>query len=310
MFPGLLVWGTFSIAFTLTFIKPLWLVVFILIFDLLWLYRVIYFNIFVLISWRRYKKVEKKDWQALLPSLPGAKNIYHLIFLPTYKESYEIVRSTLRALKENHFPNERLMIVLGGEESDKDTFEKVSRRAEQEFGSIFKYFGITLHPKGLSDEIPGKGSNLNWMGHETEKMLKEYFPEIPDEDIVVSAFDIDTVAHPSYFSYLTYLYCTVPNPTRSSYQPIALFSNNIWTASAPVCRTASTIGPESDTPPNWLTPAWIPATNRSSGEASSIPQAVEYPSRDGTTPCGKPLRQIAPQSFVTPQSDRMMPVKP
>ncbi|MBI2473031.1 glycosyltransferase family 2 protein [Candidatus Uhrbacteria bacterium] len=234
MFPGLLVWGTFSIAFILTFIKPLWLVVFILIFDLLWLYRVIYFNIFVLISWRRYKNVQKKDWQALLPSIPAAKHIYHLIFLPTYKEGYEIIRSTLCALKDNHFPNERLMIVLGGEEADKEAFEKVSRRAEQEFGLTFKYFGITLHPKGLSGEIPGKGSNLNWMGHEMEKTLTHEFPEIPDENIVVSAFDIDTVAHPSYFSYLTYLYCTVPNPTRSSYQPIALFSNNIWTASAPV----------------------------------------------------------------------------
>jgi hypothetical protein len=57
---------------------------------------------------------------------------------------------------------------------------------------------------------------------------------VKDDDIVVSAFDIDTIAHPHYFAYLTYLYCTVENPTRSSYQPIALFSNNIWTANAPV----------------------------------------------------------------------------
>ena len=180
MLPGLLVWGTFFVALILTFIKPLWLIVFILVFDLLWLYRVLYFNIFVFISWRRYKKVEKKNLQALFASTPGSEKIYHLIFLPTYRETYEIIRSTLRSLKENTFPNERLMIVLGGEEADTEAFEKIGRRAEQEFGSVFKYFAITIHPKGLPDEIPGKGSNLNWMGHKIEKMLKEQFPEILD----------------------------------------------------------------------------------------------------------------------------------
>ena len=98
----------------------------------------------------------------------------------------------------------------------------------------FGYFTATLHPKGLPGEIPGKGSNLHWMGEELEKRLQERFPDVADEDIVVSAFDIDTIAHPQYFSYLTYLYATVENPTRSSYQPIAMFSNNIWSANAPV----------------------------------------------------------------------------
>ena len=72
------------------------------------------------------------------------------------------------------------------------------------------------------------------MGHRTEEMLKSEFPNLKDEDLIVSAFDVDTIAHSQYFSYLTYLYSTVENPTRCSYQPIALFSNNIWTSSAPV----------------------------------------------------------------------------
>ena len=86
----------------------------------------------------------------------------------------------------------------------------------------------------MPNEIQGKGSNLNYMGRQVEKVLQKEFPKIKDEDFIVSAFDVDTIAHSQYFSHLTYLYCTVENPTRSSYQPIALFSNNIWTASAPV----------------------------------------------------------------------------
>ncbi len=234
MFPGLLVWGTFALALLLSFVEPLWVIVFILVFDLLWLYRVVYFNIFVVLSWKRHREVQKVNWQKKLETLSNARNIHHLVFLPTYKEDYSIIRETLRSLKENSFPNHRILVVLGGEEGDKEAFGKHVHRAQKEFGSVFKALIVTLHPKGLPQEIPGKGSNLNWMGHEVENILHEKYPKISDEDIVVSSFDIDTIAHPQYFSYLTYLYCTVENPTRSSYQPIALFSNNIWNASAPV----------------------------------------------------------------------------
>jgi hypothetical protein len=234
MFPGLLVWGTFALALVLSFVQPLWVIVFIIVFDLLWLFRVLYFNVFVMISWHRYRKTREIDWEENVKEIPGADRIRHLVLLPTYKESYDIIRSTLRSLQENRTPNDRFFVVLGGESGDEEMFAKITHRAQQEFGNVFAYFGTTLHPKGLPDEIPGKGSNLNWMGHQLEGRLKELFPEIADEDIVVSAFDIDTVAHPQYFSYLTYLYCTVENPTRSSYQPIAMFSNNIWSANAPV----------------------------------------------------------------------------
>jgi hypothetical protein len=234
MFPGLLVWGTFLIALTLTFVKPLWIIVFIIVFDLLWLFRVLYFNIFTLVSWVRLRKTRAMDWSAKLQGLSGANEMHHMVMLPTYKENYDIIRATLRSLKENTFPTDRMIVVLGGEEGDKVAFEKIARRAQQEFGKTFLRLEMTLHPKGLPDEITGKGSNLNWMGNHMLKVMQEQFPDVSDDKVIVSAFDVDTIADRQYFSYLTYLYCTVENPTRSSYQPIALFSNNIWTASAPV----------------------------------------------------------------------------
>ncbi len=234
MFPGLLVWGTFALALILSFVQPLWVIIFIILFDLLWLFRVVYFNIFLIISWRIYRKTVQVDWQRRVEELEKAKDLYHLIFLPTYKEGLEIVRTTIHSLQENSYPNDRMMIVLGGEQGDHEHFAEVSQAIQQEFGSVFKALIITEHPRGLEGEIPGKGSNMNWMGCEVEKFLLKTFPKIKEEDLIVSAFDVDTIAHTQYFSYLTYLYCTVENPTRSSYQPIALFSNNIWSASAPV----------------------------------------------------------------------------
>ncbi|MBM5789587.1 glycosyltransferase family 2 protein [Candidatus Parcubacteria bacterium] len=234
MFPGLLVWGTFSLAMILSFVQPLWVIVFIIVFDLLWLFRVLYFNVFILIAWFRYRQTLRVDWQKKLDQTVCAYRVYHMIFLPTFQEEYPIIRATLQSLKENTYQNDRMVIVLCGEEADAQRFARVCAQAQGEFGEVFMGLYTTLHPKGLKGEIPGKGSNLNWAGHEMVRRLQADFPEISDRQVVVSAFDVDTIAHPQYFSYLTYLYCTSKDPERSSYQPVALFSNNIWTASAPV----------------------------------------------------------------------------
>ena len=166
--------------------------------------------------------------------MPGADRVRHLIFLPTYKEDWDIVRDTLSSLAAAKFPSKRMFIVLAGEGRDAERFHKVAERAEREFGKVFGHIFVTEHPAGLPDEIPGKGSNLNWAGNAVAKLLADAEPDLADEDVVVSAFDVDTIAHPQYFAHLAYLYATAPNPTRTSFQPVALFSNNIWSSPAPV----------------------------------------------------------------------------
>jgi len=197
MFPGILVWGTFVCALFFSFYKPLWVIVFIIIFDLLWLFRVIYFNLFVVIAWVTYRKTLRVNWQKKMESIPETEKIYHIVFLPTYKESFEIIQTTLGSLQENTFPCDRMIVVLGGEEKDREHFEQISKRVLQEFNSVFCKIIITIHPKGLLDEISGKGSNLNWMGHKVEEILQKDFSHIPDECFVVSAFDVDTIEIPS-----------------------------------------------------------------------------------------------------------------
>ncbi len=101
-----------------------------------------------------------------------------------------------------------------------------------EFEHLFLKLITTVHPKNLPEEIPGKGSNLNYAGHSV-------LPEIlamglsPDTTIT-SSFDIDTIIHDQYFSCLTYLYLKETHPTRCSYQPIPLYNNNLWESPAAV----------------------------------------------------------------------------
>jgi hypothetical protein len=234
MLPGLLVWGTFAIAILLSFFAPLWAIILIILFDTLWLFRVVYYVFHILVAWWEVRKTSRIDWMARVRGLPSSSKIRHLVFLPTYKEGVEILRATLTSLSHQSFPADRLVIVLAGEERDREPFEEHVRLLKKEFDHVFCAIFSTVHPKDLPGEIPGKGSNLHWSGGEVAREIRIQFPNWRDEDMIVTAFDVDTIAHPQYFAYLTYIYATTPNPTRSSYQPITLLCNNIWSAPAPV----------------------------------------------------------------------------
>ncbi len=224
--PGALVWITFFAAIFLSFMKPLWVVYFILAFDIYWLVRVAHFVFYLCVSWRRYRRALVADWAALLRREKGWSEIIHIVFLPTYKESYEVVRETMRCLAAAHYPLDKIIIVLAGEERDLENFRHVEANIKEEFSSKFMRFITTIHPVGLPDEIPGKGSNLNYAGHEVERIISDL--GMPEEKIIVSTFDVDSIVHPDYFSALTVAYLQSPNPTRNSYQPLAFYNNNIW----------------------------------------------------------------------------------
>lgn len=232
--PGSLVWGTFTLAIALSFWAPMVIIYYIVIFDIFWLYRVTYFCILVTVAWSRYRRDRAIDWEARVHSLPRLAQIKHVIFLPTVHEGVEVLRDSLKALAECRYPNvkDSFIVVIGGEARVGQPFLDRAAILEKEFGKSFFRLLVTVHPADLPDEIPGKGSNLNWMGHKTKELLDSL--GIDYKDVVASAFDCDTVVHPQYYSHLTFKYLTHPRPLRTSYQPMALYDNNIWQSSGPV----------------------------------------------------------------------------
>lgn len=230
--PGLLAWTTFVLSVVAAFVAPTAAIIFIIIFDLYWMLRVLYFLVHLFAAYTRYRAVVRVDWYAKLQELPQWERVHHLVLLPTYQEELPILQEALRAIAKGPYRLDRFLVVVGGEEGDKANFLAYAQALEAEFGGVFGDLMFTVHPKGLPGELPGKGSNLHYMAGEAHKVIDAR--GIPYDDIIVSAFDIDTVAHPQYFARLAYVYRTVPNPTRSSYQPVTMFSNNIWTATAPV----------------------------------------------------------------------------
>ncbi len=234
--PGFLVWSTFFLAIILSFTNPLWVIYFIILFDLFWLFRVVYIFVYLMIAYRRFRKAIKINWFEKCEEIEGWQKILHLVVIPTYQDDLKVLETTFSYLTKITFPLDKVFIVLALEQAEGDEALKKADLIRKKFGHNFFEFMITIHPKGVPGELPGKGSNIAYAGRKVKNKIDEL--KIRYEDIIVSSFDVDTCVHSEYFSYLTHKYLTVPDPTKKSYQPIPLFNNNIWDSPA-ITRVAS-----------------------------------------------------------------------
>jgi len=230
--PGIMIWTTFTVSIIMSFIRPLWVIYFIILFSLYWVMRVFYFILYVSLASRNYFKDIKDDWLGKVKSISGWDTYLHAVFIPTYNEPYEVIRNTLQGLLDCDYPDDKMVVVISWEARAKEVYDEVQPKIVADFGDKFKMLFTTLHPDGIEGEIKGKGANANWAGKQSQAAIESL--GVPHEKIIVSYFDSDTVVHPKYFSHVTYKYLTHPNPTRVSYQPLALYNNNIWESPLPM----------------------------------------------------------------------------
>ncbi|MFH1098308.1 MAG: glycosyltransferase family 2 protein [Candidatus Uhrbacteria bacterium] len=225
--PGAILWATFIVGAILSFVRPLWVIIFIICFSFYWLLRVIYFIVYLTVAWLHFRRDAHVDWFARLNrEHPDWRRVHHLIFLPTVYESVDVIRRTFEGLRVCAYPNDRFIVVLAGEErAGRAEFLERAELIRSEFGDNFKII-VTVHPADIAGEVVGKGSNLNYAGHEALASVDAL--GVPREDVIVSAFDVDTVIHPQYFACLTHTFLDHPDRLHASYQPVALYNNNMW----------------------------------------------------------------------------------
>ena len=231
--PGLISLGTLLGVLVLSWLFPIQIAIFIICFCFYYLFRIVYFSIHQVAGYFKVKKHLSIDWMQKLKKIKNKnwRDIYHVIILPTYKETPKIIKESLESLINSDYPKEKIIIVLAIEERAGREAKKIADSIEKEYASKFFKFLITIHPDNIKNELAGKGSNVAYAG----KIVKEKIIDvlkIPYENILISSFDIDTKVYPQYFSCLTWYYLTEKNPQRASYQPIPVYNNNIWSASA------------------------------------------------------------------------------
>lgn len=224
------VWGSLLIPYTVAY--------FILFYDVYWLYKSFSLVINSYIATNKIKEAERTNWLKKAIAFNKFNKITHVVVIPNYKESIAKLRETLKVISEQTFPTERIYIVLGMEEREKEAKEKAKiliKEFKNKFGDIF----ATFHPD-IEGEVKGKSSNEAFAGKYAYKRLVEK-KVIDINYATVSSVDADSIFDKQYFAYLAYKFLNSDKPYNKFWQSAGVFYNNFWKIPAPV-RVVSFFG--------------------------------------------------------------------
>lgn len=159
-------------------------------------------------------------------AFPKPSNLYNLVIVAAYNESYEIIEPTIQSLLETTYDKKRLIIAFAYEERGGAGIQATAEKLEKKFGSKFAGFVLVKHPRDLPDEVVGKGGNITFAGKRMQKWLDE--KGIEYKDVLVTTLDCDNHPHAVYFDYAMYEFVVHEDRKHLAFQPISLFLNNIW----------------------------------------------------------------------------------
>lgn len=259
MLPGLLSWSMLCLPFALSWINVRFAAFFILIYLLINFVRSLAGTSRAAQGYRAMKVHQKLPWGAMLKELdagridPHAKrpswhhqavnrlpekplfmpttDVLHAVFIAVYKESRDIVEPTIRAVIDSDFDMQQVILVIAYEERAGAATETLVQELCTEYNTAFKDIMAIKHPRNIPGEVVGKGGNITYAG----RILQTYLDkrQIPYERVMVTTLDADNRPDKNYLNVLTYTYTLADDPTRASYQPMSLYTNNIWDAPAP-----------------------------------------------------------------------------
>jgi len=243
--PGAITWFALIGPIILSIWIPWIVAIYILIFDLYWLFRSFRLANFTIRTYTKMRHDMHTDWHEVVhgeevpKELDGVKlvssaldsdQIYHVVNLVYYKEPEELIERSLETYASSKVPNNRLWIVMAAEErageSATVTYDNLKKKFEKRFGKFIQ----TIHPANIPGEIKCKSANATWGAKQLKKVLDK--ENISYDQVIIHNFDSDTRVQQNYFDYVAYKYLTSPLGQPTSFQPIQLYSNNIWDAPA------------------------------------------------------------------------------
>lgn len=258
--PGSLSWTILALPFVLSFFSAALAALFVLIFILVFFTRSLAVTVRALSGYWMMREHEKIDWMQLVneidkqeipanahrPKWHSAnlqrlrqrtpiikpRDVIHTVIIATYNESREVLEPTIKSLLASEYDCKKMILFLAFEERGGDRVEAQAKDLIATYGKHFMYAQAVKHPRDIPGEVVGKGGNITFAG----RRLQEYVEKqgIDPLRVVVTTLDADNRPAPKYFPALTYLYCVVPDPNKASYQPIPLFTSNIWDVPAPM----------------------------------------------------------------------------
>ncbi len=268
IFPGLLSWGIIIGICVLSVMKPLIAAVFMIAFLLYWLFRILYMNIFLILSYARLEIEKDIDWlerisaidklksqaplfcdlskiKGIKGKLSASMHCRQLLCLkkadklpPLSNDIYHLV--IFPVIRENFEVVEPGIKAIKNGTYPSNRFlviialeETAQDEVKQDMDKIKEKYKSEFLDLFVVLHPANQPAEARVKGANTTfaaKYAQDYFNKknIPAENVLASCFDADTVANPDYFSCLTYYFMINPNRSNSSYQPIPVYHNNIW----------------------------------------------------------------------------------
>src|SRR5918911_852898 len=229
--PPPLVWLAVTAPAWAAVIAPWALGYFLVAFATYWLWRTMEFAAGLLLGVWRVRVTRRRNWQAAAASRPGYERLRHLVLIPTYRESEEILAETLHQLTAQTTPSNRIGVVLAFEARDEAAPERAQRLTDR-FAPLFGDWLVTFHPD-LPGEVTGKSSNLAWAAHCVERELIQT-GRLSAEDLLVTVCDADSRLDRQYLAALAHATLSHRDGMFHVYQPALLFYANHWRLPAPL----------------------------------------------------------------------------
>ena len=259
--PGSLSWLLLFMPVILSLINVTLAVFFILAYLLIYFTRTVAVDIRALAGYRTMKQHMKLDWLGLLADLEAGKvskqaierpqwhllnlqrlhrrqihyrpsELTHAVIVATVNESREVLEPTLQSIVNADYDTSKMILVIAYEGRAGQATETRVMELLDLYRHHFSHAMAVKHPANIAGEVIGKGGNVTFAGRELQKYLADN--AIEPNKVIVTTLDADNRPDHRYFAALTYTFCVVPNPLRASFQPLPMFTNNIWDAPAPI----------------------------------------------------------------------------
>ena len=160
------------------------------------------------------------------PALVKPDEAIHVMMVATYNESREIIAPTIESVLDSNYDMKKVILIIAYEERGGKRVADQSRELIKTYGDKFLYAEAIQHPESMPNEVIGKGGNITYAGRILQKRLQKM--KIDPECVQVTTLDADNRPHKNYIPALTYVLCLVPEPKYVSFQPIPIYTNNIW----------------------------------------------------------------------------------
>ena len=180
------------------------------------------------------KKIERPRWhlhnleRLKERSIFKPKEVVHAVIIATVNESREVLEPTIQAVIDGQIDKDRMILVIAYEGRAGEAAKQRVEHLIELYKDNFLHAMAVEHPPNMPGELIGKGGNVTYAGRELHKYVQSR--DIDPAKVLVTTLDADNRPHNLYFAALAYLYCVVPKPLNASYQPLPMFTNNIWDA--------------------------------------------------------------------------------